>query len=73
MGVYNVLAKSGTQTSPGSPARNPLLPSLPGSGGGNPTPVTTIQTVVNNPRTNDPFTLGMQVGQGVNAVLPVRV
>lgn len=76
MGIYNVLAKSNA-TGGGGPTRTTpqsVLPSTPATGEG-PTTGPRTQTVVNvnNPRTSDPFALGMQVGAGVNAVLPARV
>lgn len=71
MAIYNVLAKQqgGPTPRPGSPTS--VLPTTPTGGGGEPTPRTTVVNV-NNPRTNDPFVLGMQVGNGLNAVIPVR-
>lgn len=74
MGIYNVLAKQNTGGAPRTGSPNSALPPSPQSGGDT-TAVPRTQTVVNviNPRTNDPFALGMQVGAGVNAVLPARV
>ena len=73
MGIYNVLAKNGgTGGSPRTGSPQSALPPTPT--GGDTTSGPRTQTVVNviNPRTSDPYVLGMQVGAGVNATLPVR-
>lgn len=72
--TYQAIAKPGWQTTPGGPVRF-TNPSVPTSGGGDPTgsrPPVTIQVNVTGNSSN-PYTQGLQVAQGINALLPARI
>lgn len=71
--TYQAIAKPGWQTTSGGPVRftNPSVP----TGGGDPTgsrPPVTIQVNVTGNSSN-PYTQGLQVAQGINALLPARI
>lgn len=71
--TYQAIAKPGWQTNASGPVRftNPSVP----TGGGDPTgsrPPVTIQVNVTGNSSN-PYTQGLQVAQGINALLPARI
>lgn len=71
--TYQAIAKPGWQTT-GGPVRF-TNPSVPTSGGGDPTgsrPPVTIQVNMTGNSSN-PYTQGLQVAQGINALLPARI
>lgn len=72
--TYSAVAKPGfsTPTRTGGGGSPSVMPTTPSSDTTARPSTTTNVVNVNNPRTTDPYTLGMQTGAGLNAVLPVR-
>lgn len=71
--TYQAIAKPGWQTTPGGPVRfvNPSVPTSGGDPTGSRPPVTIQVNVTGN--SSNPYTQGLQVAQGINALLPARI
>lgn len=71
--TYQAIAKPSWQTTPGGPVRfvNPSVPTTGGDPIGSRPPVTIQVNVTGN--SSNPYTQGLQVAQGINALLPARI